>query len=412
MKKQSHHNTRSRLSVLHQVCNLIPPFLVSRFARETGVEGKARTYSPWSHVVTMLFAQLARSFSLNDVCDALKLYRHKLACIRGATPPSRNNLSHANRCRNAHLAEQLFWGVLEHLQQCQPSFGKGQRHVGAAWRFRRPIHAVDSTVVQLVLSCISWAKHRRRKAAAKLHLRIDVQNQLPRFAVINTAKEHDGRQAAAVCSGIRSGEIVVFDRAYRDLQHLWQLTQRGVFWVTRTLASQDFRVVKRRLKKPQAHILRDDEILLQGPQSRQRYPQRLRRVLARVELDGQPVELEFLTNNFDWQPASVADLYRCRWQIEVFFRQLKQTLQLSDFLGNSLNAVQWQLWMALLVYVLLKYLAYVCRWRHSFIRVWTTARAVVWECWDLESILRRYGTAGPPPRFMGQPQQLYFPRFY
>jgi IS4 transposase len=270
---------------------------------------------------------------------------------------------------------------------------------------------VDSTVVQLVLSCISWAKHRRRKAAAKLHLRMEVQNQLPRFAVINTAKEHDARQAAAVCSGIRSGEIVVFDRAYRDLRHLWQLTQRGVFWVTRTLASQDFRVVKRRLKEPQAHILRDDEILLQGTQSRQRYPQRLRRVLARVDLDGKAVELEFLTNNFDWQPASVADLYRCRWQIEVFFRQLKQTLQLSDFLGNSLNAVQWQLWMALLVYVLLKYLAYVCRWRRSFIRVWTTARAVVWERWDLESILRRYGTAGASLRLVGQPQQLYFPRF-
>lgn len=137
----------------------------------------------------------------------------------------------------------------------------------------------------------------------------------------------------------------------------------------------------------------------------------MRRVLALIPIDGQDVELEFLTNNLDWQPSSVADLYRCRWEIEVFFRQLKQTLQLSDFLGNSLNAVQWQLWMALLVYVLLKYLAYVSRWQHSFIRVWTTVRAVVWERWDLQTILRRYGTARSSLRLLPQPHQLYFPCF-
>jgi hypothetical protein len=309
------------------------------------------------------------------------------------------------------MGERLFWNVLEQLQKARPGFGTGQRHSGAGRRFRRTIHAVDSTVVQLVLSCISWAKHRRRKAAAKLHLRMDIQTHLPKFAISNTANEHDSRQAAVVCAGVRSGEIVVFDRAYKDLRHLWQLTQRGVFWVTRTLERQDFRVVKRRLKKAQGRILRDDVIRLQGPKSKELYPEKLRRVLALIPIDGQDVELEFLTNNLDWQPSSVADLYRCRWEIEVFFRQLKQTLQLSDFLGNSLNAVQWQLWMALLVYVLLKYLAYVSRWQHSFIRVWTTVRAVVWERWDLQTILRRYGTARSSLRLLPQPHQLYFPCF-
>src|SRR3954468_2425167 len=217
------------------------------------------------------------------------------------------------------------------------------------------------------------------------------------------------RRSWARASGL--GKIVVFDRAYKDLRHLWQLTQRGVFWVTRTLERQDFRVVKRRLKKAQGRILRDDVIRLQGPKSKELYPEKLRRVLALIPIDGQDVELEFLTNNLDWQPSSVADLYRCRWEIEVFFRQLKQTLQLSDFLGNSLNAVQWQLWMALLVYVLLKYLAYVSRWQHSFIRVWTTVRAVVWERWDLQTILRRYGTARSSLRLLPQPHQLYFPCF-
>jgi hypothetical protein len=411
MKKQNHHNTRSKITVLHQLCNLIPPFLVPRLARETGVDKRARTFSPWSHVVTLLFAQVARSCGLNDVCDALSLHQSQLGGIRGASASSRNNLSHANKCRDSQMGERLFWNVLEQLQKARPGFGTGQRHSGAGRRFRRTIHAVDSTVVQLVLSCISWAKHRRRKAAAKLHLRMDIQTHLPKFAISNTANEHDSRQAAVVCAGVRSGEIVVFDRAYKDLRHLWQLTQQGVFWVTRTLERQDFRVVKRRLKKAQGRILRDDVIRLQGPKSKELYPEKLRRVLALIPIDGPDVELEFLTNNLDWQPSSVADLYRCRWEIEVFFRQLKQTLQLSDFLGNSLNAVQWQLWMALLVYVLLKYLAYVSRWQHSFIRVWTTVRAVVWERWDLQTILRRYGTARSSLRLLPQPHQLYFPCF-
>jgi hypothetical protein len=411
MKNKNKHNTRAKISVLHQLCNLIPPFVVPKLARETGVEKKARTYSPWSHIVTLLFAQLAHSISLNDVCDALGLHAGQLFLIRGATPPSRNNLSHASKQRNSKLAESVFWTVLENLQKACPSFAAGQRHRGGAWRFKRAIHTVDSTVIKLVLSCISWAKHRRRKAAAKLHLRMDAQTHLPRFAVIDTAGQHDSRRAAEVCAGIRAGEIVVFDRAYQQFEHLGELNARGVFWVTRTLKRQDLRVVKKLMKKPQGNVIRDDLVRLCGPLSKQRYPEVLRRVIVRVQIDGQEVDLELLTNNLEWQAASVADLYRCRWEIEVFFRQLKQTLQVCDFLGNSLNAVQWQLWMALLVYVLLKYMACLSRWRHSFIRIWTSARAILWERWDLENILKGCGTAGKPPRLIGQPQQTYFPCF-
>jgi len=415
MKKNNNHNSRSKLTVLHQLCNLIPPFLVERLGRELGMQPQARSYSLWSHVVTLLFVQVARSFSLNDVCDALKLQASKLAGIRGATPPSRNNLSYASKHRSSELAQRLFWNVLQELSQREVGFGCGRGFGPArrarAWRFKRPIHAIDSSVIKLVLSCMDWAKHRRRKAAAKLHLRFEVHSQLPRFAVVNTAKEHDSRRAAALCAGIRAGEIAVFDRAYRDLCHLRELTQRGVFWVTRTLTQQDFRVVKRRLKKSVDNILRDDEIRLAGPKSKELYPEKLRRVVAWVEVDGQLVEMEFLTNNFEWAPSSVAELYRCRWEIEVFFRQLKQTLQVCDFLGNSLNAVQWQLWMALLVYVLLKYLAYLSRWSQSFIRLWAIGRAILWERWDLMQILHCYGTAGPRFRLRAQPEQAFFPYY-
>jgi IS4 transposase len=130
-----------------------------------------------------------------------------------------------------------------------------------------------------------------------------------------------------------------------------------------------------------------------------------------VEIDGREQEMVFLTNNMEWSPASVADLYRCRWSIEAFFKQIKQTLQLSDFLGHSANAVRWQLWTALLVYVLLRFLAFVHGWHHSFTRLFTLLRSALWRRWDLASLLQSYGTASGDFRFIATPQQPCFNGF-
>src|SRR5206468_9093028 len=135
----------SKLNLLRQICNFIPDFLVPKLARECGVEAKVRTFSAWSHVVCLLYAQLTHSIGLNDVCDALNLHSGPLSSLRGATPPSRNNLSNANKHRDARLAEKLFWRMLEHLQKLTPGFGRGQVGRGITRRFRRGIHVVDST---------------------------------------------------------------------------------------------------------------------------------------------------------------------------------------------------------------------------------------------------------------------------
>src|SRR5512139_3816293 len=132
--------TRSSFTLLRQLCNLIPTYLVPQLARDTGVEEKARTFSPWSHVVSLIFAQVSHAIGLNDVCDALQLHSGPLSAIRGATPPSRNNLSHANKQRDASLAEKLFWSVIDHLQQLSPAFAGGKRGKGTAHRFRKDIH--------------------------------------------------------------------------------------------------------------------------------------------------------------------------------------------------------------------------------------------------------------------------------
>ena len=143
--------------------------------------------------------------------------------------------------------------------------------------------------------------------------------------------------------------------------------------------------------------------------SRRLYPAWLRRVVAMVEVDGQWREMTFLSDNLEWSAQSIVDLYRCRWEIEVFFKEIKQTLQLADFLGHNANAVRWQVWTALLTYVLLRFCAWISQWGHSFTRLFTLLRSTLWLKLDLRAFLESYGTAGGSIRFLGAPQQPYLP---
>lgn len=409
MNKNPNVPTASKLNLLRQICNFIPDFLVPKIARETGVDKQVRTFTPWSHTVSLLYAQLTHSIGLNDVCDALNLHSGPLSSIRGAGPPSRNNLSHANKVRSAEMAEQVFWQVYQHLGELSPRFLGGKAGKRFARKFKRTIHLVDSTTIPLIASCLDWAKHRRRKAAAKCHLRLDLQSFLPRFAIVDTARHNDNKRARELCAGIQAGEIAIFDQAYVDYAHLADLSQREVFWVTRAKENMSYRVERRNQKGTVGKILRDDLVRLQTPASRQEYPELLRRIVALVEVDGREVEMVFLSNNLEWSATSIVELYRCRWQIEVFFKQIKQTLQLADFLGTTANAVRWQIWTALLTYLLLRYLAFLSEWNHSFSRLFTVLRACLWKKWDLLSLLRVYGTADGHFRYLARPEQAYLP---
>jgi Transposase DDE domain/Domain of unknown function (DUF4372) len=399
----------SKLNLLRQICNFIPEFLVAKIARETKVDERARTFSPWSHVVALIYAQLTHSIGLNDVCDALRLQSGPLSSIRGAIPPSRNNLSHADKVRPAEMAERLFWAVFEHLGELSPRFVSGTGRKRFAGKFKRLIHLVDSTTIPLIASCMDWARHRRRKAAAKCHLRLDLQSFLPRFAIVDTARHNDAKRARELCAGIKAGEIVIFDKAYVDFAHLADLCQRLVFWVTRAKDNLNYTVARRYQKGAVGKILRDDLIRFQTPASRKEYPEMMRRIVALVEVDGQEMEMVFLSNNLEWSAQSIVELYRCRWQIEVFFKQIKQTLQLADFLGTSANTVRWQVWTALLVFLLLRYLAFLSEWSHSFSRLFTLIRVALWKKWDGLSLLRRYGTANGHFRYLARPEQAYLP---
>lgn len=403
--------SKHSLTVLGQLFKLIPRNLIPKLANEYGVSKKSRRFTPTSHVLALMHGQLSHSISLNDSCDCLRNHSGALSSMREAVAPSRNALSNANRVRNADMAEALFWSVLDELKRVSPGFSvQGRKYCGIPRRFKRVINVVDSTTIKLMANCLDWAKHRRRKAAAKMHLRLDLHSFLPSFVLVKSASTNDLAQSYEVCAGVKAGEIVVFDKAYVGYGHLYSLSERGVFWVTRAKENTSYEIVGQH-SEPKGQIIRDVYIRLTDPKTSRKYPGALRLVEAIVEVDGKLRMMVFLTNNMEWAPSSICDLYRSRWGIEVFFKEIKQTLQIADFMGYNENAVRWQIWTALLVYILLRFVAWQGTWKHTFTRLFTVLRGVLWSCMDMFSVLNCCGTAHGVIRIRAAPEQCYLPGF-
>jgi hypothetical protein len=241
-------------------------------------------------------------------------------------------------------------------------------------------------------------------------MQLDLQTFLPRVAIVKAANTHDSSEARELCANLQDGEIVVFDKAYVDFTHLRDLDQRGVFWVTRPKKNMKYRVVGQH-REAEGKIKRDILIERTGSPFQKIDPQPLRLVEATVEIDRRERDMTFITNNLSWASSSICDLYRSRWGVEVFFKQIKQTLQLADFLGHSENAVRWQIWTALLTYLLLRYIAFLSKWQGSFKRLFTLIRGVLFSRYPLLDLLAGYGTAGGNQRMIAAPQQCYLPFF-
>lgn len=440
--------SKDTMSVLAQIVKLIPAKLVETLARKHRIQ--TRVFSATSHVVALVYAQLAHSLSLNDLCDSLQNHHGTLSQIRNCTPPSRNGLSHANRNRNADMAEELFWTVFETFKTDYPDFIAGSRaYPGLPHRFRRRLYAFDSTTIQLTAGSISWAQHRRQKAALKAHTGLNLQSFLPDFMIVKSAKDSDPKTAWELCGKLKFGEVAIFDKAYVDFKHLNHLHRRGIFWVTRAKENMQYEVMgqqtiqppqedgsssqedmgqhnssprsrrrkantgRRKYRRKKIRILRDVRIGLTGANTREHYPQELRLVEAEVEVKKKMTPMSFITNNFEWSPHTICELYQARWGVEVFFKELKQTLQLADFMGQNENAIRWQIWTALLTYLLLRFIAWQEHWKHTFHRLFTLIRGVLWSFLNLKSIIlacdsmgRRHGI-----RIRGSPERSYQPCF-
>lgn len=438
---------KGTMTVLAQIASLIPDRVVENLARRYKIQ--TRSFSADSHVVAMLYAHLAHALSLNDICDSLHNHAGPLSQIRNCTPPSRNGLSHANKTRNADMAEELFWTVYESLSKQYPEFlASSRNYPGLPYRFRnRTLRAVDSTTIKLTAFNMNWAKHRRQKAAAKMHTALNMRSFLPNFVIVKSAHDSDPRTAWELCADMKDGEIVVFDKAYVDFKHLNALDARGVSWVTRAKENMLYEVVgqhtggkwspagkaaspapvankdgaaggetvgqqmprRRKYIRKKCVTLSDERTRLTGVKTQENYPGNLRLVKAKVEVKGKMVGMAFITNNFEWSAYSICQLYQCRWGVEVFFKEIKQTLQLADFLGYNENAVRWQVWTALLAYLLLRFIAWLNKWKHQFSRMFTLVRAVLWNYFRLPSIIACCDTSRERHRHVirGSPETAY-----
>ena len=393
---------------LEQIVKYIPRALVERVANR--YDCNARNFTPFAHIVALMTYQLGHLSSLNSVCDLANAYENQWCNITHTTSPCRNTFSYANMTRDPKMIEDLFWALRDHLIGTTPDFyptqGKGFIH-----RFKRPIYAIDSSTIQLVLNCMDWAKHRRQKAAAKLHLTFDVKSLLPHVAIVESAGHHDSTRAPILIESLKNGDVCIADRAYLDFDFLDELDHRGIFFVIREKQNLCTEVVKD-LSEPHEldtssetiQILSDQEIKPSKLKTALKYSGRLRRVKAYVEVDKQMRVMTFLTNNFAWSPRTITELYKARWNIEIFFKEFKQTCQLQSFLGYSENAIKWQVWSALLVHLLLRYIAFLSKWKGSFSRLVALIRNTLWKFSKLIKFLETNGTARrrrnrrrPPP---------------
>ncbi len=339
-------------SMFSQILKLIPRTDFERIVKETGAEYRSKGLSSWSQFVAMLFCQLGRAHSLREIEGGLKSCEGKLAHL-GIEAPARSSLSYANGHRPWELFEKVFYGLFDIV--AAKAMGKKK------FRFKNKLVSLDSTVIDLCRSMYDWAKYRRTKGAVTLHLVLDHDGYLPCFGLVTDGTVADVK--AAWQRAFAPGTIVVDDRGYNDYRLFAEWTDSGVCFVTRMKDNAQFEVVEEREPPQNRNMLKDQTIRLTGTGAQEKCPHLLRRVEAVREATGDI--LVCLTNHHGLGASTIAAIYKDRWQLELFFKALKQNLKIKTFVGTSANAVKTQMWTALISMLLLRYLQLSSRfgWR-------------------------------------------------
>lgn len=331
-------------SIFSQILQLIPRFEFQSAVDEHKAERHARGFSSWTQFIAMLFCQLGHAQSLREITGGLAACEGKLRHLGVKNAPKRTTLSYANQHRPWQLFQAVFYQLLE---RCQTE-AKGRNR---KFRFRHKLLSLDSTVIPLCLSAFDWARYKRAKGAVKLHLVLDHDGYLPSYAVLTEGKTADITAARQMT--FAPGTMLVFDRGYADYNWWLSLSGQKVHFVTRLKDSAEYGVVEQRAVAEGSDIIRDEVIVLSAQQEIGPEAQ-LRRVEMWVE-DKQET-MVFVTNNFKLAASTIAAIYKERWAIELFFKALKQGLKIKTFVGTTENAVQTQIWTALIAMLLVKYL--------------------------------------------------------
>ena len=334
-------------SIFSQILRLFPRLEFEAAVKQHNAERHARGFTCQGQFVAMLFCHLGRAHSLREICGGLAACEGKLRHLGIGDAPSRSTLSYANQHRPWKLYQTVFSQLLAKCQLLVRERGGGKK-----FRFKNKLMSLDATVVDLSLSVFDWARFRRTKGAIKLHLLLDHDGYLPSFAVVTEGATHEIRVARSL--RFEPGTILAIDRGYTDYEWFQELTRQQVYFVTRLKDNAVYRVQEQFEAPQKGSVIRDELIWLPGCTPDGQEPVYFRRV--EVWDDEHQRTLVFLTNLLEFGATTVAAVYRDRWQVELFFKALKQSLKIKTFVGTTANAVKTQIWTALIAMLVLKHL--------------------------------------------------------
>lgn len=380
-----------KVSLFSQVLKQIDRSIFNRLVSKHNCDKYSKGINTWTHFVSMLFMQMSKVDSLRDISNGLRSATGNLSHLGLERAPSKSSISYINKNRKALFFEDLYFKLLEQLE---PSLSKRRKY---ARRLKRKVFIMDSSIIPLCLSLFDWAKFRTKKGAVKLHAVLDYDTGLPSYAAITDGKKHDVKVAKDTV--FPRDSVLVVDRAYVDYEWLYNLDSSGVFFVTRLKSNADVKVVETFLtNEKQEHILSDHDIALSGFYSAQKYPDKLRIVKVYDEENDQTLIL--LTNNLSWTADTISQLYKARWDVEVFFKHLKQLFRIKTFVGTSENAVRIQMWCSMIAILLFSYLKQKAKYKWNlsnlvtFLRINLFVKIELWK-WLNNPIIKK---ANPPPQ--------------
>ena len=393
-------------SIFSQLLSHFPRVQFQQLVNKHNAEYGAKGFTCWSQFVSMLFCQMAKADSLREISNGLKCCLGKLKHLGLAKAPPRSTLSYANANRPAGLFRDLFFKSYAHFQA---NGGLGSRK--AIFRFNNNLLSLDATVISLCLNLFPWAEFRRAKGGVKVHTLLDHDTYMPVFVHIQKAKRHEVNIARTL--RLNPGSIVAMDMAYTDYDLFATWIERGVFFVTRQKSNALYKVVEERKPPQHRNILVDEIIRLTGPLTKNKCQHLLRRVVVWDKKNER--EIILLTNHLDFGATTISAIYKDRWEIELFFKALKQNLKVKTFVGTSENALMIQIWTALIALLLIKWMHHISKagWSMSImacmlrLNLFTYRDLEKWihDPWNTEPLIPEPVQLNLPLPAFGQPRQ-------
>ena len=365
-------------TILSQILKLVPRHEFETLAKHHHSGRAFRKASRWSQFVSLTMAQLSGRNSLRDIVDNMSAQMHRLYHL-GSEKLSRSNLSRINEDKPYTLYEALFGKLLARCQKLAP---------GHNFKFNHSLYSLDASTIDLCLSAFPWADFRTTKGAIKLHVGLNHAGYLPEFVTVTEGKKHDVTVGRIL--NFPKGSIVAIDKAYNDYAWYKQLTDKDIFFVTRLKSNAKYRIIQRRTVLKNKGLTCDQTIEFTGPQIAKKCPIQLRRIGYKDAVTGK--HYVFLTNNFKLAAKTIADIYKARWQVELFFKWIKQNLKIKSFVGRSKNAVMTQIWVAMCVYLLIAFLKFQSSLTKSMQQLLRLLQLNLFDKRDLMALLR-----GDPP---------------